>query len=100
MLKATVHKDMLEVLCPDSVPESLDRIKLFPFRVFSLVHFHEDVLSDGVGSTTENNHECSDEDSRMLISGERLFSIGFIGSFDPVPAAISVSTKSIRILES
>jgi len=40
VLEATMHKNILEVLCPNWVPESLDRIEFFPFWVLCLIYLH------------------------------------------------------------
>lgn len=68
VLEATMHVDMLEVLCPDRMSESLDRVELLPFRVFSLVDLHQHVLAHCVGSTSEDDHQGPDENGGVLIS--------------------------------
>jgi len=68
ILEAAMHVDMLEVLRPDRVSESLDRVELLPFRVFSLVDLHEHILAHSVGSASEDDHQGPNENGGMLIS--------------------------------
>ena len=62
IFETTVHVNGLVVMSPDGMSESLNRVEFLPFRVFSLINFHEDVLANGISPSTENNHESSDED--------------------------------------
>ena len=62
IVKSTVHVNCL-IDCPNGVSESLSRLELFPLTVLSFIDLHENLLTDGIGSATKDNHESSDKDS-------------------------------------
>ena len=51
VVKTTVHIDCL-VDCPNGVSESLSGLELLPLTVLSLVDFHQNLFSNGVGPSS------------------------------------------------
>ena len=94
-----MHKDVLEVYCPNGVTESLNWVELFPFRIFCLINLHKNVFSNSISPTSKNNHQSTHEHCWVLISSERLFSTWLIWCFYPIPSPISVSSESPGILK-
>ena len=99
VLETTVHVDGMVVMSPDRMSESLNRVELLPFRVFSLVNFHEHILTNGISSSAKNNHESSDEDGGVLVPGKRLLAVILVRSLDPVPSTVSVSSEAPGIFQ-
>lgn len=97
VIEATVQVDILEVLCPDRVPETLNRTKFLPFRILRFVYFHENVFADCICSATKHNHKCADEDRGVLVSSERLLAVRLVWGFDPIPATVPVSSQAPSI---
>jgi len=83
---------------PHSMSKSLYGIELFPFTGLCFVYFHEHILSDSVCSSTEYNHHCSNEDSRVLVSSQWCL-ITLVWCVDPIPSSISVSSETPCILQ-
>ena len=48
---------------PDCMPESLQTVKLVPLARLGLVDLELHVLSNSVGSTTDDDHHRSNEDA-------------------------------------
>lgn len=99
IFKTSVHVNGPMIMGPNGVAETLNRAQFFPFWIFSLVYLHGYIFAHRVCSTSENNHQGSNENCGMLISGKRLFTVILVGSLDPVPATISVSSESPGIFE-
>jgi hypothetical protein len=55
MFESAVNKDTA-VYLPASVTETLDRLKLIPFRRLSVVHFHSDIFTNLVRAASYNHH--------------------------------------------
>jgi len=98
LLEATVHENG-GVDSPDGVAEPLQAVELVPLATFSLVDFQLDVLAHSVGAAAHDHHHCSHEDACVLVPSERLFRANFVGSLDPVPAAISVTAQAPGVLQ-
>lgn len=61
IFKTTMHEDSPEVNRPDAVSKSLEGVESLPLRIFGLVNFHVNILTDCVGSSSKDNHHGSDE---------------------------------------
>ena len=68
IFKSSMHEYCLIISCPDGMSKSLNWIKLFPFRIFSFIDFHKNIFTNSICSTSQNNHQSSNENSGMLIS--------------------------------
>lgn len=96
MLKATMHVDVV-VRSPARVAEALHRVELVPLGRFSVVDLERDHLADLVGSTTDNHHERTQEESRVLITRHRTLSLCLVRSLHPVPSTVAMSAQTPRV---
>ena len=83
---------------PHCVSEPLQRSELLPFTRFSLVDLHLDVFTDRVRAAAQYYHQGANEYCGVLVPGQRFFSGGLIGCFDPVPSAVAVSAEAPCVL--
>jgi len=67
IFKSTMHENCLIVGSPNSMSKSLNWIKLFPFRIFSFIDFHKNIFTNSICSTSQDNHQGSNENSWVLI---------------------------------
>lgn len=84
---------------PDGVSKALKGVKLAPLATLSLIDFELHVFSYRVGSTSEDDHQGSYKDRRVLVSGERLVSASLVRGSNPVPSTISVASKTPSVLK-
>lgn len=93
-----MHVDIV-VHDPDGMSEPLQAIELLPFARLSFIDLKLNIFTDVVGPSTQDKHESSNEESGVLISGERFFAAWLIGGLHPIPSAVSVASKAPSILE-
>ena len=96
VFKATMHIDVV-VRGPARMTEALHRVELVPLRRFSVVDFERHNLTDLVGSATDDHHERTQEQSRVLITRHWAFSLRLVRSLHPVQSAIPMSTQTPSI---
>ena len=68
IFKSSMHIYCLIICSPYCVSKSLNWVEFFPFRIFSFIHFHENILSNSICSSSKYNHQSTNENSWMLIS--------------------------------
>ena len=93
-----MHEHVL-VDCPHAVAEALERVKFAPLARLCLVNLELHIFTHSVGSATQHQHQSSHEDRGVLVSRQRLFHARLVGGFDPVPAAVSVSSETPGVFE-
>ena len=74
--------------------ESLNRVEFVPFAGLGIIYLKRNNFADLISSTTDDHHEWTQEEGRMLIPRNWTVSLALIGSFDPIPSAVSMSTET------
>ena len=92
MLKTTVNIDVVAGR-PGWMAESLNWVEFEPFRGLGIIYFKRYDLANRVRPATNDHHQRSQEQSWMLIPGDRTHGFILIRSFDPVPSSIPVPSK-------
>ena len=98
MLETTMDINVI-VRGPAAVTESLNRVELVPLRRLGVINFQGYYLSNLICAATNYHHEGTKEQSRVLITRNRTFSLALVRSFNPVPTAISVSSETPGIIQ-
>lgn len=99
IFKTSVHVNGPMIMGPNSVAETLNRAQFFPLWIFSLINFHLNIFTCGISPSTENQHEGSNKDGRVLISSQWLLRATFVWSLDPVPSSIPVPSEAPGVFE-
>lgn len=79
--------------------ESLNGIELVPLGGLSVVDLQRNDLAYLVSSSSDNHHQRSQEESRVLVPWDWSVLLTLVWGFDPVPSAVSVATETPSILQ-
>lgn len=93
MLETTMNIHIV-IRGPATVAEPLNRVELVPLRRLGVINFERNYLSNLISAATNNHHEGTKEQSRMLITRYWTFSLALVRSLDPVPTTISVPSET------
>lgn len=83
---------------PDSSTEPLNGSEFVPFRRLSVVNLQSYIFSNLVGSTSNDHHQGTEEQSGVLISWCGSFS-SFVWSLDPVPTSITMTSETPSVAQ-
>lgn len=83
---------------PAAVSEPLDRLVFRPFARFCIINLHRKNFSHIISSASQNDHQASQKQTRMLIPSNRLVFFQFRRSFYPIPSSISMSSQAPGII--
>ena len=97
VLETTVNVKR-RVEAPDGVSEPLDCLELVPLGGLSVVDFEGDVFTDLVGSSTDDEHQRSQEECRVLVSWGWLLT-GLVWSVYPIPPSVTMSAEPPCVAE-
>ena len=95
MFKTAMHVNV-RIYAPDGRAEALNGTELVPFGGLSVVDFQCYVLTNLVRSTADHHHDGAKEDRGMLVTRCGCLT-RLVRRFDPVPTAISVTSKAPRV---
>jgi hypothetical protein len=84
---------------PATVTETLNRVELVPFGGLGVVYLQGNYLSNLICAASDNHHQRTKEQSRVLITRNRSFSLTLIRSLNPVPTPVSMSPESPGIIQ-
>ena len=98
VLKATVHVNAI-VASPAAMSESLNGVEFVPFGRLSVVNLKRHHLADLVGSTTNNHHKRSKEQSGVLVARHGTLALRLVRSLDPVPSSVAMSSEAPSVKE-
>lgn len=83
---------------PDGSTEPLNGSEFVPFRRLSVINLKSYIFSNLVGSTSDDHHQGTEEQSRVLISWCGSFS-SFVWSLDPVPSSITMTSETPSVTQ-
>lgn len=79
--------------------ESLETVKFGPLRSFGVVNLQFQWLYNVICPSTKYNHQSVKEYRRVLISAYGLLLLYLARGSHPVPVTVSVSSKTVGIVE-
>ena len=97
MLKTSMNINPI-VNYPSTVSETLQSVVLVPLWGFGVVYFQWHCLPYVVGPSSDDKHERANECGSMLITSYRLGGWWLVGSLNPIPRTVSVSSESPSII--
>jgi hypothetical protein len=98
MLKSTMDVNV-RIHYPTGVAEALDGLEFVPLGRLCIIDFESNVFAYLISASSDYHHEGANKKGRVLITRGRCLSVGLVGCFNPVPTAITMSTKTPSITE-